>query len=88
MATGDETLRFPTKLDPAAIYARLAEIREAAQQAGLADVVAMLKDFETMTPPQIGKAVIGVMGLVAGKPDLQALSKQIQIVGMNLKNLK
>ena len=86
--SNDETVRFPTKLDPAAIFARLLAVREAAQAAGLTEIAGMLKDVETLPPPKIGMAVIGAMGRVAGKDEHQAISKQLQIIAMNLKNLK
>ena len=75
MEKEDETVRFPTKLDPAAIYERLAGVRDAAQQSGLPET-------------EIGKVVIRSMGLIGGKPEHQGLAKQLQIIAMNLKNLK
>ncbi|MSQ54828.1 MAG: hypothetical protein EXR31_05610 [Betaproteobacteria bacterium] len=88
MEKEDETVRFPTKLDPAAIYERLAGVRDAAQQSGLPEIAALLKDVEAMIPAEIGKVVIRSMGLIGGKPEHQGLAKQLQIIAMNLKNLK
>ncbi len=83
--SNDETVRFPTKLDPAAIYARLVAVREAAKEAGLAEIAALLEGVENLPPPKIGMAVIAAMGRVAGKDEHHAISKQLQIVAMNLK---
>ena len=84
----DETVRFPTRLDPAAIFARLADIRESARQGGFDEIATALKDVETLPASEIGKVVIRTMGLIGGKPERQVLAKQLQIVAMNLKNLK
>jgi hypothetical protein len=84
----DETLRFPTRLEPAAIYERLGKIHASAQEQGFAEIAAALQDITAKTPTEIGKAVIRALGLIAGKPEQQGLAKQLQIVAVNLKNLK
>lgn len=84
----NETLRFPTRLQPEEIYARLAKIQASAEEQGFTDIAAALKDVRTMTPTEIGKAVIRTLGLIGGKEEQQGLAKQLQIVAVNLKNLK
>jgi hypothetical protein len=88
MADFDETLRFPTRLQPADIYARLAKIHDSASEQGFADIAAALQDIASKTPTEIGKSVIRALGLIGGKPEQQSLAKQLQIVAVNLKNLK
>ena len=83
-----ETLRFPTKLDAAAIHARLATVRDGAAEKGMGDLVALLQGIESRTGPEIGKAVIKAMGMVSGRPGLEAISRTLQLVAVNLKNLK
>lgn len=84
----EETLRFPTRLEPAEIHARLAKIREAAATAGFAELAELLKDVEAKPGPEVGKAVIRAIGMVSGKTEHESLSRQLQIVAVNLKNLK
>ncbi len=84
----EETLRFPTRLEPAEIHARLAKIRDVAATAGFAELADLLKDIETKPGPEVGKAVIRAIGMVSGKTEHESLSRQLQIVAVNLKNLK
>ena len=84
----EETLRFPTRLEPAEIHARLAKIRDAAAAAGFAELAALLQDIEGRPGPEVGKAVIRAIGMVSGRPEHESLSRQLQIVAVNLKNLK
>jgi hypothetical protein len=63
-------------------------VRQAAKECGLVEIASMLEGVENLPPPKIGMAVIGAMGRVAGKDEHQMISKQLQIVAMNLKNLK
>jgi hypothetical protein len=88
MNNSDETVRFPTRLDPAAIYERMASVREAAQSSGLQEIATLLAGIEAMPRAEVGKVVIGALGMIGGKPEHQELAKQLQIIAMNLKNLK
>jgi hypothetical protein len=88
MGWEEETLRFPTNLDQAAIVARLVKIRESAQQSGLSDLVTTLADIETVPSAQIGVRVIAALNTVQDKPELKSIASMLQIVAVNLKNLK
>lgn len=88
MGWEDETLRFPTNLDRAAIVERLAKIRETAQASGLPDLVSTLADIEAMPSAQIGARVIAALTSVQDKPELKSIAAMLQIVAVNLKNLK
>ena len=87
----DETLRFPTNLDHAAIVARLARLRDLAQTGGLAELAARFAGVEKMASPQIGAAVIGALTWLQERPELSkqsgALARELEMVAMNLKNL-
>ena len=87
----DETLRFPTNLDHAAIVARLARVRDSARAGGLAELAARFASLETMSAPQIGAAVIGALTWLQERHDLGtqggALARELEMVAMNLKNL-
>lgn len=84
----NETLRFPTRLEPAEIHSRLTSIHQKAVEGGHAEVAAALDGLQDMPAPEIGKSVIRALGLIGGKPELQTIARQLEIVAVNLKNLK
>jgi hypothetical protein len=85
---GNETLRWPTNLDQPAIVNRLVQLRESAQAAGHADLVARFAKIETMTGGQIGAAVIGALTWLQENPELRPFATQLEMIAVNLKNLK
>ena len=89
MAFGEgETLRFPMNLDRAEIVKRLAKIRDSAQADGLAELAARFAGVETMSPGQIGAAVVGALSWLQDRPEQRAVAVQLEMVAVNLKNLK
>lgn len=83
----NETIRWPTRLDRAAIEARLIVARDAARAAGLTELAALLDGAETKPAAQLAAAVLGALAWLEGKGH-DALDKQLQMVALNLKNLK
>lgn len=88
MSTGDETLRWPTNLDRGAIVERLVRVREAALIAGLAELAARFDGVETMPAPRIGAAVVAALTWLQDKPEQRSIVAQLEMVAVNLKNLK
>ena len=88
MAREDETLRWPTNLDRAAIESRLVEVREAARGQGLAHLVALFEKVESMAAAQIGTNVVAALTWLQDKPAHRPLTVQLEMVAMNLKNLR
>lgn len=84
----NETLRWPTNLDHGAIVARLVQFREAARAAGLADVAARFDGVEDMPAAQIGAKVIATMTMLQDRTDQMHIARQLEMIAMNLKNLK
>jgi len=84
----DETLRWPTNLDRAGIESRLVQVRDAAAAAGLSEVAELLKNLKKMTGAQIGAAVVAALERVQEKNEHGAITTQLEMVAMNLKNLK
>ena len=84
----NETLRWPTNLDRAAIIERLAEVRTDAAAAGLAELAARLEAVEKLSPPELGARVIAALTWIQEKPEYPAITAQLAMVAMNLKNLK
>lgn len=86
--SGNETLRWPTNLDHAAIVRRLVQVRESAQAAGLGDLAARFANIEGMAAGQIGAKVIGALTWLQEKPEHRSIATQLEMIAMNLKNLK
>ena len=84
----NETLRWPTNLNRAAIIERLVRVRAMAIEAGLADLAARLEGVETVRAAEIGSKVIGALTWVQEKPEYSVITTQLAMVAMNLKNLK
>jgi hypothetical protein len=84
----NETLRWPTNLDRAAMVERLIRVRAMAAEAGLGDLTARLEGVETVPSAEIGSKVIGALTWVQEKPEYSAITTQLAMVAMNLKNLK
>ena len=84
----NETLRWPTNLDRAAIVQRLVQLRADCEAAGLPDLAARLAGVEGKTGGQIGAAVIGALTVLQEKPEHNAIAKQFEMIAVNLKNLK
>lgn len=79
-----ETLRWPTNLDRAGIEKRLVQVRDS----GVPELAQRFTALDKMTPAQLGAAVVAALGFVQGKPEHRALAMQLEMVAMNLKNLK
>ena len=88
MAGEYETLRWPTNLDRAGIEKRLVEVRKAAQSQGPEPVAKLFEKLETLSAGQLGAAVVQALTLVVEKPEHRAIAMQLEMVAMNLKNLK
>jgi hydroxypyruvate isomerase len=84
----NETLRWPTNLDRAGIEQRLAQAREAAKAAGLDQLVALLAGVEAKNAGQLATAVVSSLTWLQDKPEQRAITMQLEMVALNLKNLK
>jgi hypothetical protein len=84
----NETLRWPTNLDHAAIVKRLVEVRAAAQAAGLAQLAAGFDAVETMPAGRLASAVVAALTSIQEAPEHRAIAMQLEMVAINLKNLR
>jgi hypothetical protein len=84
----EETLRWPTNLDRAGIEARLIEVRENARRYGLAQIVRLFENLGSMSAAQVGTNVVQALTLLQGNAAHRPLTMQLEMVAMNLKNLK
>lgn len=88
MAHEEETLRWPTKLDRAAIDKRLAEVRDAAREKQLEVLVSLFTESEDMTAAKLAANVISALSWLQQNPEHRDITMQLEMVALNLKNLK
>ena len=84
----EETLRWPINLDRAAIERRLVQARATAEKQGWTEVATLLAGVEKKSAPEIAKSVMGALDWLQRQPELRAFTLQLQMVALNLKNLK
>jgi len=84
----EETLRWPTTLDRSAIEQRLIQARATAEKQGWNEVAALLAGVETKSAAELAKSVMAALEWLQRQPELRAFTLQLQMVALNLKNLK
>jgi len=84
----DKTLKLVTNLDRAGIEARIADIRAAAEAAGLAELAQMFAGAAGAPRAQLEASVRAALKWLAGRSDHKALAAQLELVEINLPNLK
>ena len=88
MSMLDNTLKLVTNLDRAGIEARLVEVRSSAERANLGELAALFNGVESMSRAQIEDRVQPGLKSRHGKPVYRALSPLLELVELNLPNLK
>ena len=86
--SNEPTMKLVTNLDRAAIETKLREIGAEAAAAGLTDLAKMFVGIEGMPAAQIDQRVNNAIKWLADKPQHMRLAANLDLVGMNLKNLK
>jgi hypothetical protein len=84
----DKTVRMVTNLDRPAIEGKLAGVRKAAQGANLAELATMFSGVEGMPKAQIEQRVKNALTWLADKPQHNRITTELELVELNLKNLK
>ena len=84
----DKTMRMVTNLDRKAIEGKLGEVRNAAQSGNLAELASMFTGVEGMPKAQIEQRVKNALNWLADKPQHQRIATDLELVELNLKNLK
>jgi hypothetical protein len=87
MSSHEKTLKLVMNLDRAGVEARLAEVRSAAQ-ASAPELAKALAGVEGLPRAEMEARVKGAMKLVMGKPEHKSLMAQLELVELNLPNLK
>jgi hypothetical protein len=88
MADEEKTMKLVTNLDRGAIEAKLAQVRADAQSANLKELADMFNGIEGMPRAQIEQKVKNAIKWLADKPQHNRIASQLELVGLNLPNLK
>jgi hypothetical protein len=88
MVDWSETSRFPTRLDRDAIIRRVAELHEWARSESLAELATILELPVNVSSAEIGSRILASLAFMASKPEYTVINKQLEILALNLKNLK
>ena len=88
-----ETIRWPTNLDRAAIEKRLAHVSARAISLELPQLGAKFANVPPMSAAQIASSVVSSLTWLFNQPApersrLEELTKELEMVALNLKNLK
>jgi hypothetical protein len=84
----EKTLKLVTNLDRAGIEGRIAELRKAAQSGNLGELAALLTGIEGLPRAHMETRVRSALKLLADKPEHKSLFAQLELIELNLPNLK
>ena len=84
----EKTMKLVTNLDRRAIEGKLAEVRSAAQAANLKELADMFNGVDGMPRAQIEQKVKNALKWLADKPQHNRIASQLELIGLNLPNLK
>jgi hypothetical protein len=84
----EKTMKLVTNLDRKAIEGKLVQVRSDAQSANLKELADMFNGIEGMPRAQIEQKVKNALKWLADKPQHNRIASQLELVGLNLPNLK
>lgn len=84
----EKTMKLVTNLDRPAVEQRLAAVHHAAQQEKLGELAAMLDGCEGLPRAQLEAKVKSALRWLADKPQNKQLGAQLELIELNLPNLK
>ena len=93
MSRDSETIRWPTNLDRPAIEKRLGRVAARAGELGLAELAQRFTGVAAMSAQQIASGVVASLTWLTGQPPAarekySAITRELEMVALNLKNLK
>jgi CTP:molybdopterin cytidylyltransferase MocA len=88
MSSHEKTLQLVMNLDRPAVEAHIAEVRQLAQAGNLAELAAMFNGIEGMPRAQMEARVKNALKWLNGKPEHHGLHTRLELVELNLPNLK
>ena len=84
----EKTLKLVTNLDRGAVEAKIAEIRDSARSSSLAELAPLLTGVEGLPRAPMETRVKSALKWLADKPQHKSLLAQLELVELNLPNLK
>jgi hypothetical protein len=84
----EKTLKLVTNLDRGAVEAKIAEIRDTARSGQLAELASLLTGVEGLPRAQMEVRVKSALQWLADKPQHKSLLARLELVELNLPNLK
>lgn len=84
----EKTMKLVTNLDRKAIEVKLAQVRTDALSANLKELADMFNGVEGMPRAQMEQKVKNAIKWLADKPQHNRIASQLELVGLNLPNLK
>ena len=84
----DKTIKLVTNLDRTAIEAKLEQVRVAAQAKNLGELAMLFTGVEGMPRAQIEQRIRNALKWLADKPEHKGMSALLELVEINLPNLK
>ena len=84
----EKTLKIVTNLDRGAIEAKIAEIRDSARSSQLAELASLLSGVEGLPRAQMEARVKSALKWLTDKPQHNSLLARLELVELNLPNLK
>jgi hypothetical protein len=84
----EKTLKLVTNLDRGAVEAKISEIRDSARSSQLAELASLLTGVEGLPRAQMEARVRSALKWLADKPQYKSLLAQLELVELNLPNLK
>jgi len=93
LSRDSETIRWPTNLDRAAIEKRLHQVAAKADELGLPEFAQRFSGVATASAAQIASSVVASLTWLANQPHearakYDDLARDLEMVALNLKNLK
>jgi hypothetical protein len=88
MSSHDKTLKLVMNLDRPAVEAQIAEVRKLALASNLGELAAMFNGIEGMPRAQMEARVKNALSWLKGKPQHEGLQARLELVELNLPNLK
>jgi hypothetical protein len=84
----DATMKFSTNMSRAEIEAKIPELRKFAEAAQLGDIVKLLTDTAALPPAELAARMKRCLEITGGKDEYALLYDQLDMLVLNLNNLK
>jgi hypothetical protein len=84
----DATMKFSTTMSRAEIEAKIPELKKFAEAAQLSDIVKLLTETAALPPAELASRMKRCLEITGGKDEYALLYDQLDMLVLNLNNLK